>query len=1149
MRSQVLHAIEDAIEDAKVVERARQAEDQAKKKEAVEQALNDANAMATQRQAEEQAEKEAATQVQKDAPLVVGRDVRAVAALRKLLAERQADEAAKRQAETKPMDSWETVSKPVLATLSGIKRRDIQELSGFIAPPPLCQDAVEACLISLGEKFPKAREKAWLVCKRGLADHRTLIQRFQEFSPSSITPQMILTLRRYTSNPSFTTEQLARVSLLASQLVEWVLLVAHWGYDLSRDSGLVSGDCSGQFMGGGVGTVVTVDELQKHASTHVSAESSMAARKKHLHTNPKAVPCPMSMKRSRRIDLSAEIKAEKDGNREKEQQMITLLASIHQQETTLAVFVDEEILPGYAAVAATLRELSVDALHVAATPFMPIIPRMSLDVIRLFTGLGPLPPLAPSSDLHPTESTDSTDPADPTDPAESTDSADRQDRRSEQAKHAEFVARGYIQAAVAEEERVQSRIHQLQAVWARARSSTEDELRERREEQAVVHRAVMATVEQVQVGDERAHHELMRLRMQDLCEIRAMARPPSGAVIPLQALGVVMGWGNPAKKAGEGTKKAGEGAKAGVKGTRRRKARQFGEIDQAGKGWCRDPGACCCHQPELHCAGSELMAVQVMYLSGEEHALRISADRSVGCLKSVIEAQTGTAREQLVLYLLRVPTESDAMLGEEEEGQEGHPLADSVLLLTLSTSAKAAGGESSLSVVAEVRPVQSVCWYTAGLNPPCPIPSMKDVTRNLGSVRPHVIEQMRQRRTLTEEQRRTLQWCLDGRYDCKSPQPEQEAERRENVRERREQRDEMDAVAAGVDQAAEDSEAASLANPHWSQILQQGFECPLNPDAAARYSLVGSVMARWVVAVCAHHDAMLELAPRQVQLREVDARVEELLQSTKALDGQIATLAEQLEDTVATRLAWEEYVRLVAVGVGGVDGSVGDGDGEVAAAAVAAAKSISATSIATVCTAAAAATSTTGSPTSTVAPPTAESSAESSAPSAALAAAPSSAPPSAAASATGAAAERLVQLIDSTLPPFHLAGRAGIARDSALDWVLDKLCVLALPSVGRARLVLATPQVREHWQCSSSCRFFRPVVNAASSLLEALYTTATKLSVWLERRSALLLLTERRRVLEEELQRFGSRLDVMQQEHQRLENDFLFGKCSRAPLY
>jgi len=137
---------------------------------------------------------------------------------------------------TSTSTTWETVSKPVLATLSGIKRWDIQELSGFHAPPPLCQGAVEACLISLGEKLPKAgSERAWLVCKRSLADHRILIQRFQEFSPSSITPQMILKLRRYTSNPSFTAEQVARISLLASQLVEWVLLVANLG-DLSSDS-------------------------------------------------------------------------------------------------------------------------------------------------------------------------------------------------------------------------------------------------------------------------------------------------------------------------------------------------------------------------------------------------------------------------------------------------------------------------------------------------------------------------------------------------------------------------------------------------------------------------------------------------------------------------------------------------------------------------------------------------------------------------------------------------------------------------------------------------------------------------------------------------------------------------------------------------
>jgi hypothetical protein len=128
--------------------------------------------------------------------------------------------------------SWGAVSKPLLAKLQTIKRADLQEICGFAAPPPLCQSAVEACLITLGDRIPKAgSERAWIACKRGLGDHRVLIERFQDFSPSSINPQVVLRLRRYTSNPIFTVEQTARVSHLCSQLVEWVLAIEQFGND------------------------------------------------------------------------------------------------------------------------------------------------------------------------------------------------------------------------------------------------------------------------------------------------------------------------------------------------------------------------------------------------------------------------------------------------------------------------------------------------------------------------------------------------------------------------------------------------------------------------------------------------------------------------------------------------------------------------------------------------------------------------------------------------------------------------------------------------------------------------------------------------------------------------------------------------------
>jgi dynein heavy chain len=133
------------------------------------------------------------------------------------------DEVARTAAETQSMkDEAQTdldMAMPALQSsmeaLGALNKQDITEIKSFVKPPALVQKTMQAVNTLLQEK------PDWETAKKVLTDAQ-LTKRLMDFDKDSIPDHVIKQIRRFTDDPSFQPENVAKQSNAAKSLCLWV---------------------------------------------------------------------------------------------------------------------------------------------------------------------------------------------------------------------------------------------------------------------------------------------------------------------------------------------------------------------------------------------------------------------------------------------------------------------------------------------------------------------------------------------------------------------------------------------------------------------------------------------------------------------------------------------------------------------------------------------------------------------------------------------------------------------------------------------------------------------------------------------------------------------------------------------------------------
>jgi hypothetical protein len=797
---------------------------------------------------------------------------------------------------------------------------------------------------------------------------------------------------------------------------------------------------------------------------------------------------PLDMPKTRpthRQVVLAELKAAQCFEKKNQHRMLTLEALIRTKEVELDTFVDTQILAECAGAAAELHQLGHDDLCEGSTPFVPTVPRMCLNVLRLCVG-----DVVPETSGSPRPSA------------------------TNEAKAAKRAAEKVLEYATAGEE-LKSRLLELEARLVQEKVREEEQLNQLAEETNSIVRVVAANFEGVEAQHSAAEKRLDGTNKWEVHEIRAFCNPPRGVLIALQSLGVLFGWGE-------------RGHSQKTDADKQRKSKRvelrFGEVgmqQREGKNKLEEEDPCC-QQPALHAVG-DTVRVQVLFLSGEECVIEICADRSVACLKCAVEAATGTPANQLMLARVTSGEEQEEQEGqggaaENEEGEE-EELLNSMAINSM---------PPPLVVMAIVKPEEEQCWYTSGRNPPCRIPSWREVMKGM-QMGDHLLREMKHfdKARVSEDMRRTLQWCLDEQYHGDHSQLSQEKEMRAKKRaaERARRRQERGLPAAGNEGSESDGSCFRRRYP------------PLNCDGLARVSSLARMVGQWVLAVCAWYDIEQENAPHRKELQDVQQRREAIQKRVAVTEDERAKVRGHARELQVMQRGWEAYAAAVAADSASGDGSAGGSAGDKPAAEILV-QLIKKT-----------------------VPYLPQLRLEVGAEVTARYGGERNHLPGKIEKAYGDGSYGILYADGGTEKSVARSLIRPKGRTAAIKWVLAKVqqlffsgvvapgsfdlakpsTVLTHPTVATATELLDLPETQRLWQQNEHCRFFKRLVSVTSNLLAAFRTCATRMVAWQERKDALAHAVEKKHALQAEMRVCNKRTQELQLEYTKLEKRFIFG--------